>query len=508
MDNNSKKRLAEFYQHLDPKKKQQLMLLGGGGAVFLLSAILVVATSEDSDITPTKKPRKIEYNLFNGKNPREVSLDALAGKINNLTEDLTEVRTSYQQQDKKIKEANELMIENNKLLKEQTSELKQRYEELEKRMASAQDILENQVPLPDISGNPKSTSTKTRPGQSGFEPTSKQPPNINDPDIGVETGLKIRVITGFGEEGKKTKNGGSTPAQTSTMANSTELAKKREERKRIIETVNIKKPYGVTGLPDVYLPSGTMLSGVLMTGLDAPTSNQSRMDPFPTLLRVKHEALLPNKYRMDIAECFVIASGYGDLSSERAYMRAERLSCVKKDGTVIETPMDAYSVGEDGKAGVRGRLVSKNGQIIGNALLAGFVSGLGKAFTPQRVQPLALNPSGTSQFQYPSPEAVGGQAIGGGVHSAADQLAAYYLEMAKNIFPVIEVDAGRKIDLILVRGMALTGKSRSTAVLPDRITNATYGPVTKHHGTYGGIGGSSSGLMNSISGFSGNGNYR
>ena len=100
-------------------------------------------------------------------------------------------------------------------------------------------------------------------------------------------------------------------------------------------------------------------------------------------------------------------------------------------------PMDAYSVGEDGKAGIRGRVVSKNRQIIGNALLSGFIAGLGKAFTPQRVQPLSLNPSGITQFQYPSPEMVAGQSIGGGVNGAAEQLASYYLEMARNIFPIV-----------------------------------------------------------------------
>jgi len=323
----------------------------------------------------------------------------------------------------------------------------------------------------------------------------------SDADVAVDSGLKIRVITGFGEEGKK--KSGSSPAQTSSLANSTEIAKKREAQKRIVETVNIKKANPATGQPDIYLPSGTILSGTLMTGLDAPTSNQSRLDPFPALLRVKHEALLPNKYRMDITECFVIASGFGDLSAERAYMRAERLSCVKKDGTVIETPMDAYSVGEDGKAGIRGRVVSKNGQIIGNALLSGFIAGLGKAFTPQRVQPLSLNPSGTTQFQYPSPEMVAGQSIGGGVNGAAEQLASYYLEMARNIFPIVEIDAGRKIDLILVRGMALTGKSRSTAILSDRVASNAYNTPTLNHNNRSGMAG-----FNLNGGNSGSGYYR
>ena len=226
--------------------------------------------------------------------------------------------------------------------------------------------------------------------------------------------------------------------------------------------MNIKKPSGKNGVPDMFLPAGSILSGTLVTGLDAPTSNQSRNDPFPALFLVKHEAILPNRYRMDILECFLIASGYGDLSAERAYMRAERISCVKKDGAIIETAIDAYSVGEDGKAGVRGRLVSKNGQIIANSLLSGFVSGITNAFAPQKVKAYAnVTPGQQQVFQYPSPEMIGGQALMGGVKGAAEQIADYYLEMAKNIFPIIEVDAGRKIDFIMIRGMSLSPKSKS-----------------------------------------------
>ena len=232
--------------------------------------------------------------------------------------------------------------------------------------------------------------------------------------------------------------------------------------KKITEYVNIKKPSS-NGAPDMFMPAGSILSGTLITGLDAPTSNQSKQDPFPALLRIKHEAILPNRYRMDIKECFLIASGYGDLSSERAYMRAERISCVKKDGGIIETSMDAYSVGEDGKAGIRGRLVSKNGQLIAMTLLSGFVSGISQAFAPQTVQTFQTgsNPSNQQQFQWPSPEAIAGQAVMGGISGSAEQIANYYLEMAKNIFPIIEIDAGRKVDFVMVRGMSLNPKSKS-----------------------------------------------
>ena len=101
---NLKGRFSDSYENLAPKKKQQLMLLGGGSLILVISAILVAATSDDT-AEPRKKARKIEYSLFNGKNPREVSMDALSGKIKSLTDDLSEMRISYQQQDKKIKEA-------------------------------------------------------------------------------------------------------------------------------------------------------------------------------------------------------------------------------------------------------------------------------------------------------------------------------------------------------------------------------------------------------------------
>ncbi len=74
----------------------------------------------------------------------------------------------------------------------------------------------------------------------------------------------------------------------------------------------------------------------------------------------------------------MLASGYGDIASERVNLRTEKLSCVLKDGTVIDTKLDAYIAGEDGKSGVRGNLVSKQGALIANALLAGTLGGLGQ----------------------------------------------------------------------------------------------------------------------------------
>ena len=65
-----------------------------------------------------------------------------------------------------------------------------------------------------------------------------------------------------------------------------------------------------------------------------------------------------------------------DISAERAYIRTENLSCVRHDGSTLEIAIQGSIFGEDGKVGMRGRLVTKQGQMLANALLAGVVSGI------------------------------------------------------------------------------------------------------------------------------------
>lgn len=205
--------------------------------------------------------------------------------------------------------------------------------------------------------------------------------------------------------------------------------------------------------PKVFIPAGTMLTGVLITGLDAPTGREAASQPIPLLIRVKEEAILPNEYRADYRECFIVASGVGDLSSERAYLRGETLSCVANNGGVIQANLKMWGTGEDGKAGMRGTLVSKQGSILAKAILAGFASGIGQAFTPQ--QQTTISTTGSSYQQIPL--ATAGRMAGlGGVSSGANQIAEYYLKMAESEFPVIEISAGRPVTFIVEKGDSLS----------------------------------------------------
>lgn len=205
-----------------------------------------------------------------------------------------------------------------------------------------------------------------------------------------------------------------------------------------------------------YIPAGSILEGILITGMDAPVNGVSEENPVPALIRLKADAVLPNRYRHDVKECFVLVGGKGSLSTERVELRTETLSCITKDGGVIEAEIQGYVTGEDGKVGMRGRLVSKQGALLARSLMAGILSGFGKALTPYQVPQVAVASNGQAQTQTLD---IGDAAKTGaftGLDSAAKQLSSFYLDMAKQTFPLLEVDAGRRVNIVLVRGTNLS----------------------------------------------------
>ncbi len=206
-----------------------------------------------------------------------------------------------------------------------------------------------------------------------------------------------------------------------------------------------------------WIPSGSFVQGQLLSGLDAPTGGYSQSNPHPVLIRINDLAILPGRQRMDIKECFVVGAGYGDLASERAYVRTESLSCVKKDRSTIDVPVKGYVVGEDGKVGLRGRVVSKQGQLLARSLLAGFASGMSDAFKP--ITPtyyISADDKQAGKMVFPEARDVLQAGAFGGMSKALDRLAHFYIDMAKQVFPIIEIDAGRNVEVVVLKGMELT----------------------------------------------------
>jgi conjugal transfer pilus assembly protein TraB len=201
-----------------------------------------------------------------------------------------------------------------------------------------------------------------------------------------------------------------------------------------------------------YLPAGTVTRVVMLAGVDAPTGGQAQTNPHPVLFRVLAPAQLPNLFQANLKDCVITANAYGDISSERAYVRLDRLSCIDEAGGAIDEAVRGYVAGEDGKAGIRGRLVSKQGRALANAFLAGIGSGMGQAFKDS-ASTISQSALGATQTVNQGQELQAG--LASGVGSAMSMLAKYYIKLAEQIFPVIEVDGGRVVDVILTKGISI-----------------------------------------------------
>ncbi len=217
----------------------------------------------------------------------------------------------------------------------------------------------------------------------------------------------------------------------------------KEREKRAVEVAD-EKP---------YLPSGSFVPGMLLSGLDAPAGVTSSKEPHPVLIRLSDLAVLPNRFRLDIKECFIVGEGYGDLSSERAYIRTTTLSCVRneesKHPSPVDIPLKGFVAGEDGKVGLRGRVVSKQGQFLARALMAGFAEGISDVLRLSATT-VSVSPLGATQSINPD-EALKAGALSG-VGRAMERLSQHYIEMAQRVFPVIEIDAGRNVDVVVLQG--------------------------------------------------------
>lgn len=416
--------LREKWNELDPQKRRYI-LFGGlvGTAMFLAFAIKPNANQE---VEQDQKEAQVETTVMTPEKP--------VPDLEKLLSSSESMRKAFEDSQK----TNQALLDENAKLKDQKDQAaqestQQQQSELTTQVASLQQELKllkmskdggdtvQLPPLPELSGNavPALPGSPNDPTGTAAELASPPAPRL----------VYVR------------KSGDQQPSSPA----SAEAAPARVAQ--LSPAMNAQS---------YILTAGSILEGILLSGMDAPTSAAAKKTPYPALIRIKKEAILPNYYRQNVRECFVVVSGFGELSSERANLRTERLSCVRTDGAVIESEISGYVTGEDGKVGLRGRLVTKQGALIAKSLAAGTLAGFGEAVQPQAIPQLSLSSDSTQSFQRPDLKMAAESGVYRGISEAAGAVSQFYLEMAKEMVPVIEVDAGRKVNIILVKGVNLS----------------------------------------------------
>ena len=215
---------------------------------------------------------------------------------------------------------------------------------------------------------------------------------------------------------------------------------------------------------DNYIPSGSFAPGVVLEGVDASTSVNAQGDPRPITIQITEDAYLPSNYRSKLKGCRVTAAAAGDISSERAYIRLEKLSCVeKRTGEIIELNVKGHLVGGDSKAGQRGLLVDRTGPLMRNAAVGGFLSGVAD-FMSQNRNPIKLLPNGIAEISAQPTSELLGQGLSRGASSALDKYAEYYIKRAEQMQPIISVMAGQDVAVMFTEGFSLSESVTRSAI--------------------------------------------
>lgn len=261
-----------------------------------------------------------------------------------------------------------------------------------------------------------------------------------------------------------------TPIQPSSQTSFEKKGDQRRPHTKGIQRISLNLMNGKGNkhlkTNDNTIPAGAFAQAALLGGVDASTSIQSSNDPRPVLLRITNVGTLPRKFKSDLCDCHALAACYGDISSERVYMRLEKLTCMeRKTGEILEMNVTGYVAGEDGRAGLRGTVVDRSGESARNAAVGGFLSGIGN-FLSQSPNPVTYSlSSGLAQSNPLTNGDLLKHGAAKGASNALEKYADFYIKRAEQMQPVIQVQAGRVVDIVFTQGVAFEDSAARGALI-------------------------------------------
>ena len=216
------------------------------------------------------------------------------------------------------------------------------------------------------------------------------------------------------------------------------------------------KDLGITGAKKktrtIYLPPGFMKAR-LLTGIDALASRDATSNPEPLIARVQAPAVLPNDVKANLAGCFVIGNATGSLAKERVEVQLVSLSCVDfEEHSVVDQPVKGFFVDTDGKKGLSGKVVTRAGASLARAFIAGTISGISQS-VENTFGNTSTSALGTVRTLDAGDAAKTG--ISGGLSKSSDKLTDFYLDLARQAGPIVEVGAAKDVVVVIQEGVTL-----------------------------------------------------
>lgn len=201
-----------------------------------------------------------------------------------------------------------------------------------------------------------------------------------------------------------------------------------------------------------YIPETAYVKGVLLGGISVSTSIGSSSEPVPVIIRITDRGNLPKNFNIDLTHCQIMGASYGDLSSERAIVRAEILSCKDlKSELIYTTKIAGIIFGDDGMNGIKGKVVQTSGKHLRNAMIGSAISGF--AQTAKGQDSFMISSAGAVDTKNKGLSDLAKDGAFNGASSAAEKIAEYYIKQAEAMSPVLVVAGGTSVDIVFTKGV-------------------------------------------------------
>jgi conjugal transfer pilus assembly protein TraB len=212
-----------------------------------------------------------------------------------------------------------------------------------------------------------------------------------------------------------------------------------------------------------YVPPNAYVQAKVLVGVDAATGTSYSQDPKPVLFRIlgpaTHVGFNGRLQTTDLSGCLINGAAYGELPSEKVYIKLQKITCPAGEGRFSVATVEGY-VTSKGKAGVRGPVISREGQFTSRAMVAGILNGLGQGLSKnvqasQAGVATSITGAGALSARELSPGQIATGSVGAGVSQAASMLADYYIKRAEQYQPVIEMPTGVQVELVFLTGFQI-----------------------------------------------------
>lgn len=202
-----------------------------------------------------------------------------------------------------------------------------------------------------------------------------------------------------------------------------------------------------------FLPAGTLVEGVMVTGALAPVKGADSTFKAPTvLIRLTRNGITANLKTFPLKNASVLASAEGIWNLERVTMETTKLVMVMNDGKTVEINIKGQiQSGDDGIDGVPGMIINPGEtermlKFLGGTTMSGIFAAMGQAQQEESTTAFGTTKRVKDDLIYE---------LATGISKTWDNFSAWYLEQAKQAKPFIAVPPGKKVFILIQNGVSI-----------------------------------------------------